>query len=63
MSEPIPKPATWQERLDHIVETMRDMSTHTDPQMMVQAYGSRVRQLSPSNSFLSVSRRGLTRPY
>lgn len=62
MPEPIPKPVPWQERLDHIVETMRDMSTHTDPQMMVQAYGSRVRQLSPGNSFVSLSRRGLTKP-
>ena len=48
------KPSTWQQRLDHIVETMRDMSTHTDPQMMVQAYGARIRQLLPNNSFISI---------
>ena len=57
------KPATWQQRLDHIVETMRDMSTHTDPQMMVQAYGSRIRQLLPNNNFISMSRRGLSKPF
>jgi len=63
MAEIFHKPATWQQRLDHIVETMRDMSTHTDPQMMVQAYGSRIRQLLPNNSFVSTSRRGLSKPY
>jgi len=63
MSELSPKPATWQQRLDHIVETMRDMSTHTDPQMMVQAYGTRIRQLLPNNTFVSISRRGLSKPY
>ena len=63
MPELLTKPATWQQRLDHIVETMRDMSTHTDPQMMVQAYGSRIRQLLPNNSFISISRRGLSKPY
>lgn len=63
MPEPNSKPATWQERLDHIFETMREMSTHTDPQMMVQAYRTRIQQLSPSNSFLSLSRRNLTKPY
>ena len=63
MAELLSKPASWQQRLDHIVETMRDMSTHTDPQMMVQAYGSRIRQLLPNNSFVSISRRGLSKPF
>lgn len=63
MSTSIIQTATWQERLDHIVETMREMSTHTDPQMMVQAYGARVRKLLPNNSFISLSRRGLKPPF
>jgi phosphoserine phosphatase RsbU/P len=54
--------ANWQERLDHIVETMREMSTHTDPQSMVQSYGNRMRQLLPGNTFVAVSRRGLIAP-
>lgn len=63
MAETLSQTASWQERLDHIVETMRDMSTHTDPQMMVQAYATRVRQLIPNNSFISVSRRGMSKPF
>jgi sigma-B regulation protein RsbU (phosphoserine phosphatase) len=52
----------WQARLDHIVETMREMSLHTDPQAMVQSYGNRMRQLLPNNTFVAVSRRGLDAP-
>ncbi len=29
----------WQERLAQVVTIMREMSTHTDPQEMVRAYG------------------------
>lgn len=54
---------TWKERLDHIVETMREMSTHTDPQAMVQSYGSRMRKLVPNNTFIAISRRGLEKPW
>ena len=38
----------WQERLAFIVEAMRDMSEHSEPQEMVRSYGSRVRQLMPA---------------
>jgi hypothetical protein len=31
---------TWQQRLDFVVEMMREMSSQTDPQVMVQLYGS-----------------------
>lgn len=61
MSEPSTSdsPATWQERLHHIVETMREMSTHTDPQAMVQSYSNRMRRLVPDNTFIALSRRDL----
>lgn len=52
----------WQERLKIIVETMREMSAHTDPQEMVAAYGERMRQLSPRERMLALSRRGLESP-
>jgi sigma-B regulation protein RsbU (phosphoserine phosphatase) len=52
----------WQHRLAHIVETMREMSSHTDPQEMVRSYGRRMRELMPIDGFLSLSRRGLEKP-
>src|SRR5205807_215530 len=55
-------PDDWRERLDLIVETMRDMSRHTDPQEMVRAYGERIGHLIPDVRRLSLSRRGLDFP-
>jgi sigma-B regulation protein RsbU (phosphoserine phosphatase) len=52
----------WQDRLALIVDTMRDMSRHTDPQEMVRAYGERMRHLIPDLRRLSLSRRGLSFP-
>ncbi|MBS0262612.1 MAG: serine/threonine-protein phosphatase [Planctomycetes bacterium] len=52
--------SAWEQRLALIVETMRDMSRHTDPQEMVRAYGARIRQLIPEGRRLSLSRRGLS---
>ncbi len=52
----------WQERLAFIVEAMRDMSEHSEPQEMVRSYGLRVRQLMPAARWLSLSRRGLESP-
>jgi sigma-B regulation protein RsbU (phosphoserine phosphatase) len=52
----------WQERLAFIVETMRDMSRQTDPQAMVRAYGTRMRQLMQTDRTVSLSRRDLPRP-
>src|SRR5947207_1513638 len=34
----------WQERLDFVVEMMRDLSRQTDPQVMVANYGQRMRK-------------------
>ncbi len=52
----------WQSRLDHIVQTMRDMSLQTDPQAMVQSYIGRLRQLLQTDATISLSRRGLPAP-
>ena len=53
---------SWQRRLDLLVRTMRELSTATDPQTMVQNYAARIRQLLPSDGFLGLSRRGLEAP-
>src|SRR5713101_1566911 len=49
----------WQQRLAFIVDTMRDMSRQTDPQAMVRAYGTRMRQLMQTDRTVSLSRRDL----
>lgn len=54
--------ATWQERLDSVVETMREMSQQTDPQEMVRNYGTRMRRFFPADRFLAISRRDLAHP-
>jgi sigma-B regulation protein RsbU (phosphoserine phosphatase) len=53
----------WRERLDLIVETMREMSTQTDPQEMRKAYAERVRRIIPTDATVSLSRRELKFPY
>ncbi|MGQ0636359.1 MAG: PP2C family protein-serine/threonine phosphatase [Planctomycetaceae bacterium] len=57
-----PDLADWRERLDVIVETMREMSRHTDPQEMVRAYARRMQHLVPRHRRLSLSRRDLLQP-
>lgn len=52
----------WQRRLQLIVKTMREISTHTDPQEMVRAYGARLSELMPGFRMVSLSRRGLPSP-
>jgi phosphoserine phosphatase RsbU/P len=56
-------PEDWKERLAVIVDTMRDMSRHTDPQEMVRAYSERMRRLVPDARRLSLSRRNLAWPH
>jgi sigma-B regulation protein RsbU (phosphoserine phosphatase) len=53
----------WQGRLDHVVQTMREMSQQTDPQAMVRAYGARVRQILPTDRMVALSRRDLDAPF
>src|SRR2546423_4067979 len=52
----------WRQRLTLIVEMMRDMSRHTDPQEMVRSYAQKIEQLIPIDRRLSLSRRGLAWP-
>jgi len=52
----------WRQKLDHVVETMREMSLQVDPQAMVRAYGARMRQIMPSDRFVSLSRRDMEPP-
>lgn len=52
----------WHHRLSIIVETMREMSLHTDPQAMVRSYIARTRELRPVDRMVSLSRRGLQSP-
>lgn len=54
---------THDARIAAVVEMMREMSEQSDPQMMVQTYGKRMRQISPSDGSLSLSRRDLAYPY
>lgn len=61
-TNPIDVPMSWRERLDLIVELMRDMSRQTDPQAMVRSYGEKIQQLLAIDRRLSLSRRGLTYP-
>ena len=53
----------WRERLDLIVETMKEMSRQTDPQEMSRAYGQRMQTLRPIDRRVSLSRRGLKYPW
>ena len=52
----------WRQTLNHIVETMREMSLQDDPQAMVRSYGNQVRRYQQTDGFVSLSRRGLEFP-
>jgi len=54
--------SSWRERLDIIVETMRDMSAQTDPQEMVANYGRQMQKLLPRERMIGLSRRGVETP-
>ena len=51
-----------EQRLAFVVETMKEMSLQHEPQAMVQTYGSRMRQVMPSDRYVSLSRRDLPPP-
>ncbi len=53
----------WRERLNLIVEMMKEMSRQTDPQEMSRAYGKRMQRLRPADRRVSISRRGLKYPW
>lgn len=52
----------WRAQLDFVIDMMREMSNQTDPQLMVRAYGQRMRQVIAADGNLSLSRRDLERP-
>ena len=52
----------WRATLDHIVETMREMSLQDDPQAMVRTYGAQIRRYQRTDGFVALSRRGLEYP-
>ena len=52
----------WQQRLEFIVATMREMSSNTDPQRMVNAYIKRMRRMIPADRWMAISRRDLSAP-
>ncbi|MFQ5491323.1 MAG: hypothetical protein ACE5GE_11430 [Phycisphaerae bacterium] len=53
---------SWQERLQAVVQTMREMSRQTDPAEMVQAYEVRMQQILRRDRSISLSRRLLEPP-
>ncbi len=57
-----PAKPEWQQRLAQVVQTMREMSLHTDPQAMVEAYRKRVADLLHFDHNISLSRRDLHAP-
>jgi sigma-B regulation protein RsbU (phosphoserine phosphatase) len=59
---PPAKTLDTEQRLRLIVDTMREISTQTDPQVIARIYGSRIRELMPTDRFVSLSRRDLERP-
>ena len=52
----------WQTRLSHVVDLMREISLHTDPQAMVRTYGTRAQEILPYDRLVAISRRGLKAP-
>src|SRR5690349_305919 len=58
-----PKALGWRDRLSLIVETMREISRQSDPQVISRIYGQRMHQLLPFDRFLSLSRRDLQASY
>jgi sigma-B regulation protein RsbU (phosphoserine phosphatase) len=52
----------WQEKLARVIETVREVSAQTDPQLMVQAYRQRMARIRPTDQVISLSRRDLAAP-
>ncbi len=52
----------WHARLTHVEDTMRVVSTYTDPAEMVAAYARRMRGSLAPGQTLAISRRGLSKP-
>lgn len=54
---------TTPERMEAVVQMMRELSMQTDPQEMVRAYGRRTIAISGYDALVSLSRRDLTAPH
>ncbi len=52
----------WRLRMSIVLDTMREMSSHTDPEDMVKAYSKRMSVIIPADRRLSLSRRELGMP-
>jgi sigma-B regulation protein RsbU (phosphoserine phosphatase) len=50
-------------RLALIIDTMREMSRQTDPQVISRIYAERMRRLTPTDRFIALSRRELDQPH
>ena len=59
---PSAKTMDTKNRLALIVDTMREISRQTDPQVINRVYAQRMRQILPTARFVSLSRRELDRP-
>lgn len=55
--------ADWRQRLDHVVETMREISRQTDPQAVVRTYAKRMAVFTNFDRTVSISRRDLQAPW
>ena len=55
-------PRNWRSRLAISVDMMRELSRHSDPDDLYQAFARRMTQLYPTSRQISLSRRGLIRP-
>ena len=58
-----PTAGPWQQRLEYVVDMMRELSRQTDPQQLVRTYSRRMREILPADGFVSLSRRDLEKPY
>jgi sigma-B regulation protein RsbU (phosphoserine phosphatase) len=59
---PTAKSMDTRQRLALIVDTMREISGQTDPQIIAKIYAARMRQLMPTDRFVALSRRELGQP-
>jgi sigma-B regulation protein RsbU (phosphoserine phosphatase) len=58
---PYDRSRPWRERLDYMVDSLREVSRHSEPHAMVDAYASRMR-VGDFGRMLSLSRRGVEPP-
>ncbi|CAN5608557.1 hypothetical protein BH10PLA1_BH10PLA1_12980 [soil metagenome] len=53
----------WEERLKFVIHLMRDLSKQTEPQKLVELYGSRMKKIIGYDASISLSRRDLIQPF